>query len=118
MAVRVETVSQVRTLHCCLRHLYWLASSTSGPLSHIGEPLAIRHFQNFFSNNEARIFIEFEQSPNRDSRVFLTGDKDRLGLRRLGLDWRLSEQDIRTARALGEAIGREAYLRGLGPVPI
>ena len=68
----------------------------------------------FFSNNEARIFIEFEQVPNRDSRVFLIEDKDQLGLRRLGLDWRLSEQDIRTAKALGEAIAREAYLRGWG----
>jgi hypothetical protein len=67
-----------------------------------------------FENNEAVVFIEFEQLPNWNSRVFLTDKRDRLGLRRLTLDWRLTEQDIRTARALGEAIGREAYLRGWG----
>jgi choline dehydrogenase-like flavoprotein len=44
----------------------------------------------------------------------LTRDRDRLGMRKLTLDWRLSEQDIRTARALGEAVGREAYLSGWG----
>lgn len=84
--------------------------------SYVKYSRAIGHptLSHFFSNNEARIFIEFEQVPNRDSRVFLIDDKDQLGLRRLGLDWRLSEQDIRTAQALGEAIGREAYLRGWG----
>ena len=73
-----------------------------------------KKYTNFSANNEARIFIEFEQVPNRNSRVFLTRDRDRLGLRRLVLDWRLTEQDMRTARALGEAIGREAYLRNWG----
>jgi choline dehydrogenase-like flavoprotein len=67
-----------------------------------------------FAHNEAPVYVEFEQMPNQDSRVSLTRNRDRLGLRRLALDWRLSEQDIRTARALGEAIGREAYLSGLG----
>ena len=59
-----------------------------------------------FAHGGARFFVEFEQVPNRDSRVFLTDDRDRLGLRRLALDWRLSATDIRTARALGDAIGR------------
>jgi choline dehydrogenase-like flavoprotein len=67
-----------------------------------------------FNDNQAVVYIEFEQLPNWDSHVFLTSDRDRLGLRRLALDWRLTEQDIRTARALGEAIGREAYLSGWG----
>jgi len=62
----------------------------------------------------ARIFVEFEQAPNRDSRVFITNDRDRLGLRRLGLDWRLDQKDIRTARVLGTALGREAQLKGWG----
>jgi choline dehydrogenase-like flavoprotein len=65
-----------------------------------------------FENKEVAVGIEFEPLPNWASRVFLTGDRDRLGLRRLALDWRLTEDDRRTARAMGEAIGREAYLRG------
>ena len=75
-----------------------------------GDPVELSRFD----YNEAAVFIEFEQLPNWDSRVFLTSDRDRLGVRRLALDWRLTEQDIRTARAMGEAIGREAYLRGWG----
>ena len=67
-----------------------------------------------FPDNEAPVYVEFEQAPNPDSRVSLTRDRDRLGLRRLALDWRVSEQDVRTARAMGEAIGREAYLSGWG----
>jgi len=99
------------------------------PLSRIG--MLARHFDEWtyfayrrsfdrsatshlFAHGDARVFVEFEQVPNRDSRVFLTDDRDRLGLRRLALDWRLSATDIRTARALGDAIGREAQLRGWG----
>lgn len=67
-----------------------------------------------YADDKAVVFIEFEQLPNRNSRVFLTEDRDRLGLRRLALDWRLTTQDIRTARAMGEAIAREAYLSGWG----
>ncbi len=71
-----------------------------------------------FDRAGAVVGIQFEQLPNRDSRVFLSGERDRLGLRRLALDWRLTEGEIRTARTMGEAIGREAYLRRLGPVPV
>ncbi|MCB1723941.1 MAG: GMC family oxidoreductase [Gammaproteobacteria bacterium] len=34
-----------------------------------------------------------EQAPNPDSRVMLTDERDRLGLRRIRLDWRLTHQD-------------------------
>jgi choline dehydrogenase-like flavoprotein len=67
-----------------------------------------------FADRQAPVFVEFEQTPNAESRVLLTGERDRLGMRKLVLDWRLSEQDFRTARALGEAIGREAPLSGRG----
>jgi choline dehydrogenase-like flavoprotein len=67
-----------------------------------------------FANKEVAVGVEFEPLPNWDSRVFLTSERDRLGLRRLALDWRLTEHEIRTARAMGEAIGREAYLQGWG----
>jgi choline dehydrogenase-like flavoprotein len=67
-----------------------------------------------FSRNEAIVFIEFEQLPNWDSRVSLTEDRDRFGLRRLALDWQLTEQEVLTARALGNAIGQQAHLQGWG----
>ncbi len=50
-----------------------------------------------------------EQSPNPDSRITLIPDKDRLGLNRIALDWRVTSEDLlklrRTHQAIGEAIG-------------
>jgi choline dehydrogenase-like flavoprotein len=46
----------------------------------------------------ADIDINFEQRPNRDSRVTLGNELDKLGQRRVALDWRLTADDKRTAR--------------------
>jgi choline dehydrogenase-like flavoprotein len=62
----------------------------------------------------AEVYVEFEQLPNPESRVTLTADRDVLGLRRLSLDWRLTEREVATARALGNALGQEATLRNWG----
>jgi choline dehydrogenase-like flavoprotein len=48
-----------------------------------------------------------ETAPNKDSRVMLSGEKDPLGLRRVLLDWRLSEIDLRTQAAMAQAFGTE-----------
>jgi len=52
----------------------------------------------------------FEQAPNRDSRVMLGEDTDVLGLRKVSVDWQLSDIDrhtIRTAaRLFGEQLAR------------
>ena len=56
------------------------------------------------------LYTEAEQAPNPDSRVVLGGERDALGLRRIHLDWRLSEIDKRsmreTAYLIGQQIGR------------
>ncbi len=49
----------------------------------------------------------FEQAPNPDSRVMLVADRDPHGLRRVALDWRLSEQDKATARECALEVGRQ-----------
>lgn len=41
-----------------------------------------------------RLEFNSEQCPNPSSRVFLTDDTDRLGMRRLGVEWRMSDQDV------------------------
>ena len=66
----------------------------------------------------AMIFIEFEQEPVPENRVYLTDQRDRLGQRRIALDWRLSETDVRTARALLQALGRELGALDWGRVQI
>jgi choline dehydrogenase-like flavoprotein len=67
-----------------------------------------------FEDNQALVFVEFEQLPDFANQVSLTGDVDRLGLRRLALHWKLGDQAARTMRAMGDALGREAHLRGWG----
>lgn len=47
----------------------------------------------------------FEQAPNRDSRVMLDDTHDALGLRRVRVDWRLTELDRHTHRVLGAMTG-------------
>lgn len=53
-------------------------------------------------------------APNPDSRVALTGETDQLGMRRLQLDWRLSEIDFRTIRWAATAFADQAAAHGLG----
>ncbi|QWT21690.1 GMC family oxidoreductase [Bacillus sp. NP157] len=48
----------------------------------------------------------FEQAPNRDSRVTLGHVRDPLGLRRVNIDWRLTELDRYTYRTLAAVAGR------------
>jgi choline dehydrogenase-like flavoprotein len=42
--------------------------------------------------------VDIEQVPNYDSHVFLGTDRDSLGRRRLVIDWRITDQDVRTAK--------------------
>ena len=55
-----------------------------------------------------------EQSPNPDSRVSLTTDKDALGLPRIALDWQLSELERGTLAAAQSAVKRAFEENKLG----
>lgn len=57
-----------------------------------------------------------EQSPNPDSRVMLSAEKDALGVPRAKLDWRLSEIDKRSIRTFYELLGREVGRTGIGRI--
>ena len=49
----------------------------------------------------------FEQAPNPDSRVSLSGERDALGQRKLRIDWRLTELDRHTFRTSARLFGEE-----------
>lgn len=55
-----------------------------------------------------------EAVPNPDSRVQLADSTDALGLRRIRLDWRLTEQDRRSVVTHIRSIGRELAAAGIG----
>ncbi|HEY0502161.1 MAG TPA: GMC family oxidoreductase [Lysobacter sp.] len=49
----------------------------------------------------------FEQEPNRDSRITLGEEHDALGLRKVSVDWRLTELDRHTYRTAAKLFGGE-----------
>ncbi|MCG6862928.1 MAG: hypothetical protein LJE70_16860, partial [Chromatiaceae bacterium] len=55
-----------------------------------------------------------EQVPNRDSRVTLADDRDALGLRRIRLDWRLTEQSRRSLVEHMRSLAMELGALGIG----
>lgn len=64
------------------------------------------------SGSKSGIFavIRAEQSPNPDSRVVLSDDKDALGQPRANLDWRLQDIDRESVRVLMETL-RDEFTR-------
>ncbi|MEM8570051.1 MAG: GMC family oxidoreductase [Pseudomonadota bacterium] len=59
-----------------------------------------------------------EQALNPDSRVLLSNETDRFGLRVLALDWRHNEMDMRTYRACANVMGAYLAKRGIGRVKV
>ena len=55
-----------------------------------------------------------EMAPNADSRVMLSEERDRLGMRRVKLDWRLGELERRTASEYIKVVAGEFERLGLG----
>lgn len=55
-----------------------------------------------------------EQTPNPDSRVSLTEERDAFGMRRIQLDWQLTELDKRSVVRTLELLGAELGRTGLG----
>jgi len=67
-----------------------------------------------FSGTRFGVGCACEQTPNPDSRVTLADDTDPLGLRRVRLNWRLTEQERRSFIANIRALGRELAAAGIG----
>jgi len=62
------------------------------------------------------VSLEGEQAPNPDSRVTLSDERDKLGMRKLILDWRLSDIDFRTIDVLLNQLGIELGRRHYGRI--
>lgn len=66
--------------------------------------------------SRARVEMVSEQTPNRDSRVRLDDTRDALGLRRVAVDWRLTDREVASIRGLAERLVRSLGLRHRGRV--
>jgi choline dehydrogenase-like flavoprotein len=62
--------------------------------------------------------IAQEALPNPDSRVTLGSERDAFGLRRVVLDWRLSELDVQTMRTAVTAFGRHMAEQEIGRLKV
>jgi choline dehydrogenase-like flavoprotein len=60
-----------------------------------------------------RITLIAEQSPNRDSRITLSRQRDRLGMNQVKLDWRLTDLDRHTARRSAAILSQELERAGI-----
>lgn len=65
-----------------------------------------------------RLALGGEQAPNPESRVYLSAERDVLGMRRIVLDWRLSPLEISTWRRFAEVAASELERTGLGRVDL
>lgn len=62
------------------------------------------------------IVVDIEQAPDPDSRITLSDERDALGMRRVRMDWRLSDLERHTAERLSSFIAAEFTRLGLGRV--
>ena len=68
--------------------------------------------------SEIWAYARCEQAPNPDSRVQLIAATDRLGLRRVGLDWRLGASEKHTMEVAAGLLAEEVGRLGLGRVRV
>ena len=77
-----------------------------------------RRFAHFHCPDDGVIGSIAEQSPNRDSRITLSGERDALGMRKVKLNWQLNELDRRTVRTLALESAKELARLDLGRVQL
>jgi choline dehydrogenase-like flavoprotein len=61
-------------------------------------------FELIISNPRIDVIINLEQAPDRESRIRLTDEIDAVGVRRVEVDWRLSELERKTAKVFAGAL--------------
>ncbi len=69
-------------------------------------------------SNLCQLHLIGEQAPNPDSRIKLSSERDRLGVNRVQLDWRLSPIDKYTIERSQQIIAEEFARSGLGQLKI
>lgn len=94
---------------------FW--DSLENVITNIGDISEASYHKLFKSSSKRKLFKLvncIEPTPNPESRVTLTKDRDMLGQNRVRLDWRLSEIDKRTFIRSQEIIGLELGRAGIG----
>jgi choline dehydrogenase-like flavoprotein len=64
------------------------------------------------------LITTMEQAPNPLSRVFLSNEKDSLGVPRANLDWKMLPIDKKTVRKINQLLGQQVGEAGIGRVKL
>ncbi|EJL34930.1 choline dehydrogenase-like flavoprotein [Novosphingobium sp. AP12] len=64
------------------------------------------------------LLIDLEQTPDPDSRITLSSDRDRLGMRKARVDWRIGNDERRTAAQFGHFLPDHFTRTGGGKVEL
>jgi choline dehydrogenase-like flavoprotein len=99
-----------------LRDLLAPLSQVPGDFREIARTAARRATRRPFRPTLMQMLVQAEQVPNPDSQVHLNSHRDRLGLPRVELDWRLTDLDMKTIRRAQELIDEDFRRRGIGRV--
>lgn len=78
-------------------------------------------FQRMFSSDSVQAWgflTRIEQTPNPDSRVTLSDEKDSLGVPRANLNWQMSPLDKKSVRKINELVGQQVGMAGIGRVKL
>jgi choline dehydrogenase-like flavoprotein len=67
---------------------------------------------------EGRISTLCEQLPNKESRVILTDEIDQIGLKKVSLDWKISERDKESIRYMATQMAIEFAKNNLGRIKL
>ena len=75
---------------------------------------SIQHWVTFNCPGEGAIGTLCEQQPNLKSRVYLSDKTDSLGMKKLVIDWQLSEADKRTIRVIAKETAKQMADANIG----
>lgn len=98
------------------RHVGRHVRTVAAGLGDVGRHLAHRLGDVLKPRNVMALRVALEATPNRDSRVMLGPTRDRLGMPRIQVDWRLNADDRRGLHRTWETVAREIARLGLGRV--
>ena len=79
--------------------------------------LATRKFPSIILENKTNRFsleINGEQIPTRESRIYLSDEKDELGIPRVVVDWQYASQDIQSVKETLKVFQEELARQGIG----
>lgn len=96
------------------RNLKKAIKAFPGLLRHIPEVVTVVYRRLLKRPAELELYVQVETTPNPDSRIVLSDEKDAFGTPRAEMMWRISDFDKQQLRRTLELIGAELEAMGLG----